>query len=42
VVRREALLRAIAIAQRYQNANWRRLRVREIKRLIKEEAAPHG
>jgi hypothetical protein len=42
-VRREALLRAVAIVQRYQDENWRRLRVNnicmEIKRLIKEEAA---
>jgi len=43
VVRREALLRALAIVQRYQDENWRRLRVNdictEIKRLIKDEAA---
>ena len=43
VVRREALLRALAVVQRYQDENWRRLRVNdicaEIKRLIKEEAA---
>jgi hypothetical protein len=43
VVRREALLRAVAIVQRYQDENWRRLRVNdictEIKRLIKDEAA---
>jgi len=42
-VRREALLRAVAIVQRYQDENWRRLRVNdictEIKRLIKDEAA---
>ena len=42
MVRREALLRAVAIVQRYQNENWRRLRVNdictEIKRLIKGEA----
>jgi len=42
VVRRQALMRAIAIVQRYQDENWRRLRVNdicsEIKRLIKEEA----
>ena len=42
-VRREALLRALAIVQRYQDENWRRLRVNdictEIKRLLKEEAA---
>jgi hypothetical protein len=41
-VRREALLRAIAIVQRYQDNNWRRLRVNDIctdiKRLLKEEA----
>ena len=40
--RREALMRAIAIVQRYQDENWRRLRVNDIcadlKRLIKEEA----
>ena len=43
VVRREALLRAVAIVQRYQDENWRRLRVNdictELKRLIKDEAA---
>ena len=42
-VKREALLRALAIVQRYQDENWRRLRVNDIcsdiKRLIKEEAA---
>jgi hypothetical protein len=41
-VRREALTRALAIVQRYQDENWRRLRVNDIctdlKRLIKEEA----
>jgi hypothetical protein len=41
-VKREALLRALAIVQRYQDENWRRLRVNdicfEIKRLISEEA----
>jgi hypothetical protein len=41
-VQREALMRAVAIVQRYQDENWRRLRVNdicsEIKRLIKEEA----
>ena len=41
-VRREALMRALAIVQRYQDENWRRLRVNDIcadlKRLIKREA----
>jgi hypothetical protein len=41
-VRREALMRALAIVQRYQDENWRRLRVNDIcadlKRLIKQEA----
>jgi hypothetical protein len=41
--RREGLLRALAILQRYQDENWRRLRVNDIctdlKRLIKDEAA---
>jgi hypothetical protein len=41
-VRREALMRALAIVQRYQDENWRRLRVNDIcadlKRLIKHEA----
>ena len=41
-VKREALLRALAIVQRYQDENWRRLRVNdicfEIKRLISQEA----
>ena len=41
-VRRDALMRAVAIIQQYQNANWRRLRVNDIcadlKRLIQEEA----
>ena len=36
-------MRAVAIVQRYQDENWRRLRVNdictEIKRLLKEEAA---
>jgi hypothetical protein len=40
-VKREALLRALAIVQRYQEENWRRLRVNDIcfdiKRLISEE-----
>jgi len=40
---RETLLRAVAIVQRYQDENSRRLRVNdicmEIKRRIKEEAA---
>jgi hypothetical protein len=42
-VERETLLRAIAIVQRYQDENWRRLRVNDIcsdiKRLLNEEAA---
>lgn len=41
-VRREALLHAIAIVQRYQDENWRRLRVNDIcsdlKRLLRDEA----
>src|SRR5262245_49118721 len=41
-VRREALMRAVAIVERYQAANSRRLRVSDIctgiMRLIKEEA----
>jgi hypothetical protein len=40
-VKREALRRALAIVQRYQDENWRRLRVNDIcfdiKRLISEE-----
>jgi hypothetical protein len=40
-VKREGLRRAIAIVQRYQDENWRRLRVNDIcfdlKRLIGEE-----
>jgi hypothetical protein len=42
-VEREALLRAIAIVQRYQDEHWRRLRVNDIcsdiKRLLNDEAA---
>ena len=42
-VRREALMRAVAIVQRYQDQNSRRLRVNdictEIKRRLKKEAA---
>jgi len=41
-IRRETLLRAVAIVQRYQDENWRRLRVNDIcsdiKRLLNEEA----
>jgi hypothetical protein len=41
--RREGLIRAVAVVQRYQNVNWRRLRVNDIcadiKRLIEEEVA---
>jgi hypothetical protein len=41
-VRRETLMQALAIIQRYQDENWRRLRVNDIcsdlKRLIKQEA----
>jgi hypothetical protein len=41
-VKRQGLLRALALVQKYQNENWRRLRVNdictEIKRLLKEEA----
>jgi len=41
-VRREALKRAMAIVQQYQDENWRRLRVNDIcsdiKRLLNEEA----
>jgi hypothetical protein len=40
-VKREGLRRALAIVQRYQDENWRRLRVNDIcfdlKRLISEE-----
>ena len=40
-VKRETLLRALAIVQRYQDDNWRRLRVNDIcsdiKRLLNEE-----
>ena len=40
-VKREGLRRALAIVQRYQDENWRRLRVNDIcfdiKRLIGEE-----
>ena len=42
-VERETLLRALAIVQRYQDENWRRLRVNDIcsdiKRLLNEDAA---
>jgi hypothetical protein len=45
-VRREALLRALAIVQKYQDENWRRLRVNDvcsdIRRLLSEEIARHG
>jgi hypothetical protein len=45
-VRREALLRALAIVQRYQDENWRRLRVNDvcsdIRRLLSEELVRHG
>ena len=41
-VKREALLRALAIVQQYQDRNWRRLRVNDIcsdiKRLLQEDA----
>jgi hypothetical protein len=41
-IRREALMRAVAIVQRYQDENWRRLRVNDIcadlKRLIRQES----
>ena len=41
-VRREALKRAMAIVQQYQDENWRRLRVNDIcsdiKRRLNEEA----
>ena len=40
-VKREGLRRALALVQRYQDENWRRLRVNDIcfdiKRLISEE-----
>jgi hypothetical protein len=40
-VKREGLRRALAIVQRYQDENWRRLRMNDIcfdlKRLISEE-----
>jgi hypothetical protein len=42
-VERETLTRALAIVQKYQDENWRRLRVNDIcsdiKRLLNEEAA---
>jgi hypothetical protein len=42
-VEREMLMRALAIVQKYQDENWRRLRVNDIcsdiKRLLNEEAA---
>jgi hypothetical protein len=42
-VERETLQRALAIVQKYQDENWRRLRVNDIcsdiKRLLNEEAA---
>jgi hypothetical protein len=42
-VERETLLRALAIVQKYQDDNWRRLRVNDIcsdiKRLLNEESA---
>jgi hypothetical protein len=41
--RREGLLRAVVLVQRYQDENWRRLGVNDIctdiKRLINDEAA---
>jgi hypothetical protein len=40
-VKRETLLRALAIVQRYQDENWRRLRVNDIcsdiRRLLNDE-----
>jgi hypothetical protein len=42
-MKRQGLLRALDIVQRYQDENWRRLRVNdicaELKRLLKQEAA---
>ena len=42
-VRRETLSRAIAVIDRYRDANWRRLRVNDIcadiRRLLDEEIA---
>ena len=42
-VKRQGILRALALVQKYQDENWRRLRVNdictEIKRRLKEEAA---
>ena len=42
-VERETLQRALAIVQKYQDENWRRLRVNDIcsdiRRLLNEEAA---
>jgi hypothetical protein len=42
-IERETLQRALAIVQKYQDENWRRLRVNDIcsdiKRLLNEEAA---
>jgi hypothetical protein len=41
--KREGLVRALAVVQRYQNTHWKRLRVSDIcsdiKRLINEEVA---
>jgi hypothetical protein len=46
LVRREALLRALAIVRRYQDENWRRPRVNDvcsdIMRLLNEEIARHA
>jgi hypothetical protein len=43
---REGLNRALALVQRYQDVNWRRLRVNDIcgdiRRLIREEVARAG
>jgi hypothetical protein len=42
----EGLNRALALVQRYQDVNWRRLRVNDIcgdiRRLIREEVARSG
>lgn len=42
-IKRQGLLRALALVQKYQDEHWRRLRVNdictEIKRLIQDEAA---
>jgi hypothetical protein len=42
-IRRQTLLRAVALVQRYQDENWRRLRVNDIcthiKRILHDEVS---